>query len=80
MATASQGTPLCFRQPPGQTRLPAGVSQHHPPTQVFVGSPVTGLLCRRGLHGRETIRAPELGGRRGGILITQRGQRLKRLE
>lgn len=53
VATASQGPPLYLRQPPGQTQLPTAVSQSHTPSQVFVGSPVMGLLCKRGLRRRE---------------------------
>lgn len=40
--------PLYLGQPPGQTKPPAGVSQCHTPTEVFVGSPVPGLLCEGG--------------------------------
>lgn len=54
-AVASQGSPACFRQPPEPTRPPPAVaSQCHTTMEVFVGSPVTHLLCRLGDQLEET--------------------------
>lgn len=79
MATASQGPPLYLRQPPGQTQLPAAVSQRHTPSQVFVGSPVAGLLCRRGLRGREPESEHQSLEGGGEAFLSPRGSKAKKV-